>query len=41
MGYLELIYRCLLEDMYAEMTCKKISFEEIIYVYKNIHLIIV
>jgi hypothetical protein len=40
-GYLELIYRCLLNVMYSELTGKRISYEEITYVYEKAHVIVV
>jgi hypothetical protein len=39
--YPELICRCLLDDMYIELTHKRISYEDITYIYRKIHVIIV
>ena len=41
MEYLKLIYKCLLDDMYAELTRKRILYVEIIHVYGNVHVIVV
>ena len=41
MGYLKLIYKCLPDDMYAELTRKRILYVEIIHVYGNVHVIVV
>jgi hypothetical protein len=40
-GYLELIYRCLSDDMLTELTRVRISYEEITYIYGKIHVIVV
>jgi hypothetical protein len=34
-GYMELIYRWLWNDMYIELICMRISYEEIICVYRK------
>jgi hypothetical protein len=39
--YLELIYRCLLDDMYIELTCMRIIHEEITRIYGKTHVIVV
>jgi len=41
MGYLKFIYKCLPDDMYAELTRKRILYVEIIHVYGNVHVIVV
>jgi hypothetical protein len=35
--YLKLIYKCLLDDMYTELSRKKIQYGEIIYIYRKAH----
>jgi len=40
-GYLELIYRCLLDDIYIKLTCMKILYEKITCVYGKTHVTIV
>jgi tRNA pseudouridine-54 N-methylase len=40
-GYLELICRCLSDDIFTELTRMKISYEEIICVYGKTHVMIV
>ena len=35
--YLELIYRGLSDNMYTKLTCKRISYREITYVYRKTH----
>ena len=40
-GYLELIYRCLLDDIYTKLTCMRILYEEITCVYRKTHVTIV
>jgi hypothetical protein len=39
--YVELIFKCLLDDMYTELIRMRISYEEITYVYKKAHMMIV
>jgi hypothetical protein len=39
--YIKLMCRCLLDDMYNELTRMKISYGEITYVYENAYVIIV
>ena len=39
--YLELIYRCLLNDMFIELTCIRILYVEITYIYEKTHVTIV
>ena len=39
-GYLELICRCLLDEMYTELTRMKISYKEITYLYKKAHVMV-
>jgi hypothetical protein len=39
-GYLKLKYRYLLDDLYNELTCTRISYGEITYVYKKAHVIV-
>jgi hypothetical protein len=36
--YLKLICSCLSQDMYTEMTCMRISYGEITYVYGKAHM---
>ena len=40
-GYLELICKCLSDVMYTKLTCKKILYEEITYIYGKTLVIIV
>ena len=40
-GYLELIYRCLSDDIFTELTRIRISQGKIICVYKKAHVMIV
>ena len=39
-GYLELICKCLLDDIYTELTCMKISYEKIICVYRKTRVMV-
>jgi len=39
--YLELICKCLSQDMYTELICMKILYREITYVYEKAHVTIV
>jgi hypothetical protein len=39
-GYLELICKYLLNDIYNELTRKKNPYGEITYVYKKVHIIV-
>jgi len=38
--YLKLIYRCLLGDMYIELTRERIPYKKIIYIYEKTHVIV-
>jgi hypothetical protein len=40
-GYLELICRCLSKDMHTKLTCIRISYGEITYVYGKAHMTVV
>ena len=39
--YLELIYKCFSNYMYTELTCMKIPYKKIIYVYEKAHMTVV
>jgi hypothetical protein len=39
--YLELIYRCMLDDIYNKLTRIRISYGEIICVYEKAYMIVV
>ena len=39
--YLKLICRCLSNDKYIELTLKRISYKNIIYVHRKVHAIII
>ena len=39
--YLKLICRCLLDNIYTELTYKRILYGEITYVYEKTHVIVV
>jgi len=40
-GYLELICRCLSEDMYTELFHMRIPYREITYVFRKVHVTVV
>ena len=40
-GYLELIYKCLLDDMYTELTRMRILYCDITCVYEKAHMMVV
>ena len=40
-GYLELICKCLSQDMYTKLTCMKITYGDITYVYEKTHVTVV
>ena len=37
-GYLELICKCLSQNMYTELTCMRIPYGKITYIYGKTHL---
>jgi hypothetical protein len=40
-GYLEIIYRYLSNDIYIKLTCMRISYRKITYIYEKIHVTLV
>ena len=40
-GYLELIYKCLLDDLYTKLTCVRILYGDITCFYGKTHVMVV